>query len=213
MILLKSYCRSKKKNKKEIELVCEGSLNATSQLVRQGAVVSGGLVTVLRNPVKGKYLKENAAVGGIKMAIEIGEIFENNIGNIENLIYELKKFYSLEILFKGNVSTYNLVTDGGFDVGKVIVENNNNICEICFWNEYMSAEVNGNRVATFPDLIVTLDANSGKVLNSSDIKKSLFIVVVKVSREKLKLGKGMFDKELYKEIEKIINKDLIKYIF
>lgn len=70
---------------------------------------------------------------------------------------------SMDIL-GGNVITTSrvkdkeLVSEGGFDHGKIILEDGH---EITFWNEYMTLERKGKRINTFPDLIMTLDAENG----------------------------------------------------
>ncbi|MDW7668949.1 MAG: DUF917 family protein [Bacillota bacterium] len=201
------------KKENSLELLVKGNLESCSRLVRSSAVEAKGLVTVLRNPVKVAYVKENAAIGGIEQAIEIGTIFVEN-KDTNKILEKLKDLLKAEVLCDGEVKSYEIKIEGGFDVGKVEIEKNNSeISELVFWNEYMTYEENGKRKATFPDLIVTMDKNKGEVLNSSDIREGQEIIVIKVNRDKLKLGKGMFDKKLFYQVEKVINKEIVKYSF
>lgn len=198
---------------KYIEVATKGNLASTSTIVRQAAVEAGGLVTVLRNPVKAEYLKENAAVGGVKQAIDIGNVFLKHQDDVEKILETLKEMLGLEVIASGTVKKYEIKIQGGFDVGNVVVHSDEKDYDLTFWNEYMTLESDGERLATFPDLIATLDKETGKVLTSAEMKEQNEIIVVKVDRKKLKLGKGMFDKNLYKQAENILNKALIKYIF
>lgn len=198
---------------KYIEVIAKGNLSSTSVMVRQAAVEAGGLVTVLRNPVKAEYLKQNAAIGGLKQAIDIGNIFLKHKDDVESILEELKDMTSLEVIARGSVKKYEIKIQGGFDVGHVVINSDNGDYDLTFWNEYMTLEFDSQRLATFPDLIATLDAKTGKVLTSADIKENDNIIVVRVDRRKLKLGKGMFDKNLFNQAEDVLNKELIKYIF
>jgi hypothetical protein len=198
---------------KEIEVIAKGSLNATSSVVRHAAVEAGGLVTVLRNPVKAEYLENNAAIGGLKQAIDIGKVFLKHKKDMEAVLKELSEMISLEVIVRGIVKKYEIRTQGGFDVGFVAVEAQDGGYEITFWNEYMTLEYEGERLATFPDLIVTLDSKTGRVLTSAELKEKDEIIVVKVDRGKLKLGQGMFDKKLFQKVEEVLEKEIIKYAF
>lgn len=205
----------KSDSNKYLELIVEGNLASTSALVRQAAAEAGGLVTVLRNPVKADYLYDNAALGGIKQAIDIGTVYLQQEGSGEKIFDELRKIIPVEVIACGTVKKYEIKIQGGFDVGYIVINSDldKKDYNLTFWNEYMTLDFQEQRVATFPDLIVTLDKETGKVLSSAEIKEKDNIVLVKVPREHLKLGKGMFDKNLFKQAEDVINKELIKFIF
>lgn len=194
---------------KSIELVVKGTLTSASKLVRQAAVESGGLVTVLRNPVTAKYVKENAAPKAIKQAVQIGVVFQKFRGHSYKIIEELRKVIDLDVLIEGTVKDLTLCTQGGFDVGKLDISGGNEKCSITFWNEYMTVERNIERLATFPDLIVTIDKNTGDVRSSAEIKDDDEIILIKVPRSEIILGMGMFDEALFKDVEKIIGKKMM----
>ena len=117
-------------------------------------------------------------------------------------------FLKGEIVVEGVISDFELVTKGGFDVGKVIVEG----IEMTFWNEYMTLEKHNERLYTFPDLIMSFDKESGMPLTTAEISKGKDIVVIGIKKDNIKLGAGMYDSELLKEIEPIIDKDILKHI-
>lgn len=203
----------KKENEKHVELFAKGSLGATSALVRLAAVEADGLVTVLRNPVTASYVRKNAALGGLKQAIAIGEVLLNEHESIEKLAESLSGIFPTEVVAMGTVSKYDLQISGGFDVGFVTLQEENGDSEFTFWNEYMTLERNGERIATFPDLLVTVDLDTLKVVNSPEFGVGDNIALLRVNKEDLKLGAGMFDKNLFVPAEDVLGKELIKYSF
>lgn len=198
---------------KYLEISAYGSIESTSSMVRMASVEAGGLVTVLRNEVSGKFVRENAAAGGIKDAIEIGGAFLKFRGDADRIVDEISKIMEVEVLAEGIVSKCELVTKGGFDLGKISIKSVGTTVDVDFWNEYMTAEMDGKRIATFPDLIVTLDLNTGDVKSSAQIRQGDNVKLIKIDRKYLKLGKGMYDKALFKEVENVISKEMIKYNF
>ncbi len=198
---------------KYLEAAVWGRLERASRMVRRAAVEAGGLVTVLRNSVKAGFLRENAAPGAILQAMEIGEVFIRNEGRPDKILGGLAELLEIELLAEGKVRDLSLVTKDGFDVGELKVDTGKNTLHMTFWNEYMTAEINGERIATFPDLLVTMERVSGKVRTSAEIREGSEIIVLKVPRKDLILGQGMFDVSLFEEAEKIIGKPLVPYNF
>ncbi|QNB45035.1 DUF917 family protein [Thermanaerosceptrum fracticalcis] len=199
----------KEETGKYLEMAVRGRLDAASRLVRRAAVEAGGLVTVLRNCVKAGYLRKNAAPGALKQAIKVGEIFLNNEGDYIKILQGLSRLMPLEVISEGTVRDFKLETRDGFDVGKMMI----NEIEVTFWNEYMTVEKEGERLATFPDLIVTLDLETGKVKTSAQVAKGDKLALIKVPKHALILGKGMYDQQLFVEVERIINKQMVDYHF
>lgn len=191
-----------------VEGVVSGSIEHTSKLVRMAAVEAGGLVAVARNPVKVKYVKENAAIGGVSHAISIGEAYSKGLEiSPATAMNNLCEILDGKILAKGKVEEFEIHYQDGFDVGRAVIDG----LEITFWNEYMTAEKNGERLATFPDLIMTFDANTGTPLTSAMMKNDIDVIVFAASKNNLKLSKTMFDKELIASCEAIIGKRLNDY--
>jgi DUF917 family protein len=109
------------------------------------------------------------------------------------------------------------VSAGGFDTGVLQVETGDESFELTFWNEYITLEKVGlgqpGRLATFPDLIATLDLDSGDPVSSADVKEGQGIAVVVVPASELLLGAGVKDPGLYKAVEETVGKDVIRYVF
>jgi uncharacterized protein len=196
---------------RNIETVAKGSLAATSHIVRQTAVASGGLCCVLRNPVTADYAKRHAAVGALAQALTLGRGYLNHMGKVSDLLAYFEQEYSAEVVCQGTVCNYDLTMDGGYDVGFFHIETDNDHYELSFWNEYMTLEKNGERIGTFPDLLVTLDASTGLAISSAEISNGRCVYILKIPASHLILGDGMRQKELFQEAEKILKRELIRY--
>ncbi|GGA91353.1 DUF917 domain-containing protein [Ornithinibacillus halotolerans] len=181
-----------------------GNLDISSNTVRNVSVLAGGMVAVCRNPVNVNYIKEHAAVGGITQAIELGEVFfsvPEGPDRIEAVASHLKG----RVIHSGKVSEFELKEQGGFDVGIVRVDD----LELTFWNEYMTAEIQGVRKGTFPDLLMTFDVDTGMPIVSAEMREGVNIAVISVPKENLLLSSTMFNEKLLKNIEPIIQKEII----
>ena len=79
-----------------------------------------------------------------------------------------------------------------------------------FWNEYMTADgPDGQRVGTFPDLIMTFDAQTGRPTPTSDLTTGQDIYLIHVDASRLKLSTTMFDQDLLAEVEGIIHRPIV----
>lgn len=190
-----------------VETVAKGALNSTSHVIRQSAVADGGMVGVLRNPVTAEYLAKNAAVGAISQALEIGKAFSQCKNGADFVAY-LEKNFDARVLAKGKIANYDLKMDGGYDIGHLDVNGEDGTAAFTFWNEYMLVEQDGKRVATFPDLICTLDAATGEAISTAEAQNGMDAYAIVIPKEKLILGAGMHQKELFLEVEDLLHKDM-----
>lgn len=114
---------------------------------------------------------------------------------------------------EGTVEGVNLQSEGGFDLVTVKLKTQDGLYELTFWNEYMCLGSNGKRIVTFPDLIAILDLTTGSPIPSADHRQGSIVAVLQVPQHNLKLGAGVKDEEVFKELEKVIKKDIISYTF
>lgn len=200
------------KGKKDISLSVKGSVASTSELIVRSSIEAGGFVTVLRNPINIEYIKSNGAINSITYAIKVGEIFIESEGNPSGIMKGLSNQIGVELVSKGEIYQLQLETIDGLDVGYFKMNSEEGSHEIIYWNEYMTIDDNrGERVATFPDLICVLDAKTGMPILSSELELGMEVILVKLDKDKLILGKSMYDMNLLKDAEKCINRELVKY--
>lgn len=191
-----------------LEVVVHGPVARVSNIMRTAAVESGGFIAAARNPLPISYLREHAAVGAISRALSLGEAMlaaEQNGGDA--VIEAITENLEGRIVACGTVSALKLETRGGFDIGECRV----NEAEISFVNEYLTVESSGERIATFPDVITTLSADTGYPVSVAQLREGIEVCVLAVDKEMLPLASGVKDPSVYPEVEEMIGKDLKTY--
>ena len=196
-------------SQREIGLTVTGTVDGTSQMVRQAAVQAGGYVTVLRNPVTAGYFRENASVGVVSQARLIGQRWQESMGELSTLLQMLKDLLDCALLGEGRIQTMDLQMSGGFDVGAFTLETAGTPLEVTFMNEYMTAQREGVRLATFPDLIAVIDKQTRLPVCSAQLKTGMDVAVVSVPRRNLILGRGMKLPELHFQKEQTHQEEII----
>ena len=193
-----------------VEVIARGPLARVDKLIREASVQAGGMVAVTRNPVSPEYIRENAAVGALSKAIEVGKIMQKHYGDVEGIASEVIKYLSGgRVVDKGVVDSVSLETRGGYDIGRIIIKGGSNSYEITFWNEYMTLEDSeGVRLATFPDLIVTLDLKTSLPLTSAEIRTGNEVLIVVIPKDFVPLGAGVKDPEILRQVESVVGKKM-----
>lgn len=191
-----------------LEVVVEGALSACANLVRFASVQAGGVVAVSRDPVTVAYLRKHAAPGATSQAIRVGEAMMEAKGKgPKGVIQAIVSTLGGELAVQGKVRKVRLETVGGYDVGFVTLEGDRK-AELSFWNEFMTLESEGRRIATFPDLITVLSLETGIPVASAEVRKGHSVAVLVVRRENLILGEGVRLPETLAEAENAIGKSL-----
>lgn len=190
-----------------IELCLSGALDKAASLVRKASVEAGGLVAVARNPVTAGYARQNGAPGAVQQAMAVGEALLSQRGEAATQAVVAK--LGGRVVTTGRITAFSMETTGGFDVGKVMIEDQ---YELTFWNEYMTLELKGERLATFPDLIMTLDAKTAGPIVSAGIKQGQEVAVITAPKENLILSTTMQNKKLLQPIEAIIGKPILPFV-
>jgi len=196
-----------------VEVCVKAGLAEAAGLVRRASVSAGGLVAVARNPVTARYAGENAAVGAISQAIELGRAMLEGPMDPPSILERAGRFLTGSVVAEGEVKSCRLETRGGLDRGIVAVADGAATYELTFFNEYMTLEKEGERIGTFPDLLATFDMKEGRWLPTASIRKGQRVAVLHVPKDRLKLGAGMRDPRLYKTVEEVIGKPMTPFAF
>lgn len=196
-----------------VELCAQGSIENTSQLVRNASSLCAGFVTVLRNPVTAGYAARLCPQGVLTQCMDIGRVLRQNRGRPEALLSELSRLLGARLLMEGKTADFTLTTRGGFDIGRVAVTAGARRLELTFWNEFMTAQLDGERLATFPDLIVLLDGQTGIPIPSACLENGREVCAVAVSKSKLLLAETMRDERLLRSCEEATGLPIVPYCF
>lgn len=196
-----------------IELVVKGATAKISPILRTAADMSGGFIASCRNPLRAKYVQRNAALGGISLALSLGEaIIAAEAKGGSAVIDAIVKATGGTILVKGSVTKKDLVyTKEAFDIGRFVLGEGDKAVTIHTMNEYMAIDdAGGNRLATFPDVIATLDA-AGQPLSAGQLREGMFVFVLHVPKKVIPLSSSVLDPAVYPPVEKAMGIELAKY--
>ena len=190
------------------EIIVEAHLESAASTIRSAAESAGGLVAVARNPVPVEYAEDNAAIAIYEQAEAVGRtVWTADDGmTAANGVAEI---LDGEVAATGAIESWNLETTGGFDVGTVVVDGH----DLTFWNEYMTLDRDGERLATFPDLITTLNADTGEPVSTAELSEGQSVAVVVAPTSSLRLGTGMLRPELFGPVEEAVGESIVEFAF
>lgn len=152
------------------------------RIARQATSVMGGYTILASYPCTGKQLKDYCVPNTPTLCMRIGrtlrEARENHADPIEAVLRETHGYR----LFRGKVRDVERKTDGMFVRGQALVSgldaDKGSELVIEFQNENLIALRDGVAVCTAPDIIVSLDAESGAPVTTEGLKYGARIVVV-----------------------------------
>ncbi len=191
------------------ETICWGTLQGTSNMIRFMATDCKAVIAMARDPMPVEWCLEHGAPGAIQQAIGLGYAYLKAKKG-EAAVKAAAKFLGGELVEKGKIVELRNEARGGFDVGTMTIEGRKT-WELGYMNEYMTLELDGKRVSTYPDLMTTFDAE-GNPITSTSLRQGDTIYLVTAPKEKLKVGDGNRYPEIYEPVEKALDKPMIKYL-
>lgn len=155
----------------------------TEDLARAVTMSCGGAVSVCLYPMTGAQLKQYAVKDIVTRSQRLGEAIRKvksgeNASPEENFL-NLSEGYKL---FKGKISDVLRETRGAFNFGKVVLEGigecKGHKAIVEFQNENLTAAVDGQIVATVPDLICLVDTETFRPVTTDALKYGKRVLVV-----------------------------------
>ncbi|SOE92782.1 hypothetical protein SAMN05414139_05541 [Burkholderia sp. D7] len=196
-----------------MELVVRGATAKVSPVLRKASDMSGGFIASCRNPVRASYVREHAALGGISRALALGEaIIAAESKGPGAVIDAICKSTQGTIIGSGKVVRNTLkYTDEAFDVGVVEIGTGAQRCVIHVMNEHMAVDdAHGGRIASYPDVITTLDTE-GRPVGAGQLVEGLEVLVLHVHKAHLPLSSSVRDPAVYPPVEKALGISLSGY--
>lgn len=195
-----------------IQVVARGNLMATSRLMRAAAVECGGLAMAVRGVFKASFIREHGARHAISFQIALGHSMLAATPGSLRVDAAVRKLNG-RILCEGTVVDNDVGYRDGFDVGTVMVRDGARTVALGVYNEFMTADCEGMRLATFPDLIGSVDPKTCAPLAISELSPGTSVCVIASQRDNIPLGAGVFDAAAYTSIERALGTSLIPYVF
>lgn len=193
-----------------IELVTRGATAKISPILRTAADQSGGFIASCRNPLRASYVRRHAALGGISLALKLGEaIIAAQAKGGTAIIDTIAKTTNGTILCEGTIlKKAVLYTKDAFDIGAVTLSSGD---VLHIMNEYMAVDGrDGARTATFPDVITTL-STEGEPLSVGQLQEGMQIFVLHVPKSKIPLSASVLDPTVYPYVEKQMGIEIARY--
>jgi DUF917 family protein len=190
-----------------VHLSIRTSATKAGKMIRDAAASSGIPLAVARNLLPASYVKNHAAIGGLKYATQIGAIVLREMKHgLGRLLQQLVGFMGGRILFEGRVHSVSLTESFGFTLGHIrLRDRRGGECAVGVCNEYLVLRKEQKILATFPDLITIFDFKSSLPLASPQVKPGMHVALLSVPRSRLKLGSTMKDRSLLIPIERWLN--------
>ncbi len=190
-----------------MEVVVRGSIMKTAPVMRAASVASGGFIAAARNPVTARYVRENAALGAVSLAIALGQAMlaaepQGGQAVLDTVVNTLDG----EILGMGVITEVKLETRGGFDHARFTVDVGaaREPLVIYVLNEHMAVEAGGERLSSYPDLISILLQETGHALAVEHTRVGQSVAVLKVDYHKLPLARSASDPVAYQEVAELM---------
>ena len=196
-----------------IELVVKGATAKISPVLRAAADQSGGFIASCRNPLRASYVRKNAALGGISLALKLGEaIIEAEKRGGSAIIDAICKTTGGHILAEGTITRKDVVyTKEAFDIGTITLGAGEKAVTLHVMNEYMAVEdAGGTRLATFPAVITTL-SEEGEPLSVGQLKGGMHVFILHVPKEIIPLSASVLDPTVYPFVEKAMGIEIARY--
>ncbi|WP_313602585.1 DUF917 domain-containing protein [Rhizobium sp.] len=196
-----------------IELVIRGATAKVSPVLRTASDMSGGFIASCRNPLRASYVRRNAALGGISLALKLGEaIIEADARGRHAIIDAIVKTTGGSIIAEGEISAKSVVyTKEAFDVGTITVGRGDRAVTLHVMNEYMAVDdAGGNRLATFPDIISTLSPE-GEPMSVGQLQIGMPVFLLHVPKTIIPLSSSVKDPSVYPIVEKALGISIADY--
>jgi uncharacterized protein len=196
-----------------IELVIRGATARISPVLRTAADMSGGFIASCRNPLPASYVKKNAALGGISIALALGQaILDAEPKGGAAVIDAICRQTKGEIIGQGKVTKKAVAyTNEAFDVGTITIGDGAKAVTLHVMNEYMAVDgADGKRLAGFPDVITTLDRD-GTPVSVGELHEGHELMVLRIAKRNIPLSSSVTDPSVYPFVEKALGINLTDY--
>ena len=178
-----------------LSVLVYGDVMKTSGVMRAAAIQNGGLMNAVRGPFSAGFVREHGAPGANKGAAQVQAAADFLKGES----------------YSGEVAANDVDYRDGFDVGRLSIRTPQGLLVLGVYNEFMTATLDGTRIATFPDMLASFDARTGEPVAVSEMKVGTAGAIVIAPSRSIPLGAGVFDPAVYPEVEKAMGEDIASY--
>jgi DUF917 family protein len=195
-----------------LEATFRGATAKISPLLRAAADAAGGFIASCRNPIAADYVRRHAALGGVSLALDLGQaIGDAEARGAEAIIEAICARLKGEILLSGRVVSKTLeYTRSAFDVGQIRIESGADHALVYIMNEYMAVDGPQGRRATYPDVITTL-SSEGVPVSAGRLEPGMDVHLLHVHKRQLPLSSSISDPSVYPIVEQTLGIKIADY--
>jgi DUF917 family protein len=154
----------------------------TERLARTICIEMGTTAMIALYPMTGRQLKDTMVAGTLTRAERIGQAIRQARQQHHNPIEALRGVIGGFELFRGKVADVQRRTEAGFARGEATFEGtekwDGSQLTLRFQNEHLLAVRDGRVIASVPDLITILDAETGEPVTTEGLRYGFRVVVL-----------------------------------
>jgi DUF917 family protein len=156
-------------SKENIVIIEAKDCKMIERLARSITIKMGSSACVSLYIMKGKQAKAAVMRNTLSKSIEIGRSIIRAQKNKENVIDALIKATNGKCIFQGTITDLNQEIKDGFLQGSLTIFNYKKKCKIEYQNENLIAEIDGEIIASTPDIITVVDTLSGNPITCESL--------------------------------------------
>jgi len=202
-----------RRSDQRLEIFLQGAPQLLIHTLQQDATRSGGSLALAIGPFPQRWIRERGSPYSVSRAIEVGKVMMQVADDGGRATAD-----AVSHALGGQLVAFGAITDmvwrstGSRAYGIIhIRDTENRPLELAFWHRYVALDVAGQRVATFPDLIVTLGAK-GTPLSGTEVSKGQDVYLVVVPGKRFAPETTARQRAVYREIEGIIGKRMLPFL-
>ena len=164
-------------------MVLESESNAwAEEYARAASAANGANAAMALYPMTGAQAKAWLVRGALSLAVEIGRTIREARAAHVSPVDAVVNGQGGVLLFTGKVEEVDRRNESGWTMGVAEIsgleEDSGRTMVLNFQNEYLAALRNGEVVATSPDLIMTMDLESGEPIPAEEIRYGYRVAVI-----------------------------------
>jgi uncharacterized protein len=154
----------------------------TERFARSVTIDMGASAMIALYSLSGRQLKEAMVPGTLGLAEELGRLLRETRASHADPVQAIVDRLAGFRIFKGKIADVERRTEAGFAKGEARIEgvgdDADSVLALRFQNEHLVAIRDGAIVASVPDLIVVLDAESGNPITTEELRYGYRVTVL-----------------------------------
>lgn len=196
-----------------LEIFSRGASQLLVRMLQQDVAGSGRNFALTIGPFSPRWIREQGSLHLVSRAVDIGRAMIRAADDGGQATADaVARALGGQVIAFGAITGIMWQGAGSRAYGVIhLRDQENRPLELVFWHRYIALDVAGRRVATFPDLIVTLGAK-GTPLSGEEVCKGQEVYVVVTPGRRFVPKKAAQRRAVYREIEDITGRPMLPFL-